>query len=136
MTENCPDRALDEPRSLVTSGGTLQLSLHEVPVRRPGDNEVLVRIEASPINPSDLGLLVAGADMSEATVSGTPQRPVVTAPIEAPHALTARLDQSRYCEDVAPPAIPTVFPMRACAAGHSALVHTAAAHGFRHSEGG
>jgi NADPH:quinone reductase len=95
MTAELPAEAL-ELRSLVTSGGTLELSLQEVPVPDPGPNEVLVRVEASPINPSDLGLLTAGADMSTATVAGTPERPVVTAPIAeaALGALSARLDQS------------------------------------------
>jgi NADPH:quinone reductase-like Zn-dependent oxidoreductase len=95
MAGNLPDKAL-ELRSLVTSTGTLELSLHEVPVPQPGDNEVLVQVEASPINPSDLGLLVAGADMTKATVIGTPERPVVTAPLGdgALKAFAARLDQS------------------------------------------
>ncbi|CAM3217786.1 NADH oxidase [Mycobacterium intermedium] len=95
MTADQPDSAL-ELRSLVTSDGTLELSLHDVPVPVPADNEVLVRVEASPINPSDLGLLVAGADMSKATVSGTPERPVVTAPVAAATlgALSGRLGQS------------------------------------------
>ncbi|SPM36049.1 NADPH:quinone reductase or related Zn-dependent oxidoreductase [Mycobacterium rhizamassiliense] len=95
MTADLPAEAL-ELRSLVTSTGTLELSLREVPVPTPGPNEVVVRVEASPINPSDLGLLVASADMSTATVAGTPERPVVTAPISAAavSALSARLDQS------------------------------------------
>src|SRR6202022_2808031 len=82
MTGDLPDTAL-ELRSLVTSGCTLELSLHEVPVPTPGANEVLVRVEASPINPSDLGLLVASADMTTATVAGTPERPIVTASLGA-----------------------------------------------------
>ncbi|PJE23328.1 NADH oxidase [Mycobacterium paragordonae] len=95
MTADLPDTAL-ELRSLVSSGGTLELSLHEVPVPKPGADEVLVRVEAAPINPSDLGLLVASADMTAATVSGTSERPVVTAPIgqSALKGLSARLDQS------------------------------------------
>ncbi|RZT12526.1 zinc-binding dehydrogenase [Mycobacterium sp. BK558] len=95
MAADLPDTAI-ELRSLVTSAGTLELSLQDVDVPTPGDNEVLVRIEASPINPSDLGLLVGGADMSKATVSGTPDRPVVTAPLPdgAVNAFAARLDQS------------------------------------------
>ena len=95
MAGDLPDTAL-ELRSLVTSGGTLELSLHEVPVPAPGANEVLVRVEASPINPSDLGLLIASADMTTATVAGTPERPVVTASVgEATlGALSARLDKS------------------------------------------
>ncbi|WP_055400038.1 MULTISPECIES: zinc-binding dehydrogenase [unclassified Mycobacterium] len=95
MSADLPDTAL-ELRSLVTSEGTLELSLHEVPVPTPGANEVVVRVEASPINPSDLGLLIAGADMTKATVAGTPERPVVTAPVgeTSLKGLSARLDQS------------------------------------------
>ena len=52
MAEDLPEASL-ELRSLVTSGGKLELSLHEVPIPAPGANEVLVRVEVSPINPSD-----------------------------------------------------------------------------------
>ena len=45
-------------QSLVTKEGTLELSLATIPVPKPADDEVLVRVEASPINPSDLGLVV------------------------------------------------------------------------------
>lgn len=45
--------------------------------------EVLVRVEAAPLNPSDLGLLFGGADMRQAKVSGTAERPIVTAPVSA-----------------------------------------------------
>jgi NADPH:quinone reductase-like Zn-dependent oxidoreductase len=38
-------------------------------------------VEAAPINPSDLGLLFAGADLAEATVSGSTDDPVLTAPL-------------------------------------------------------
>jgi NADPH2:quinone reductase len=93
MTADLPDTAL-ELRSLVTSRGTLELSLHDVPVPVPGDDEVLVRVEASPINPSDLGVLTAGADLSTATVTGTPERPVVTASMGAVAGLSARIDKS------------------------------------------
>jgi NADPH:quinone reductase len=95
MTADLPDNAL-ELRSLVTSRGTLELSLHDVPVPSPAANEVLVRVEASPINPSDLGVLIAGADMSTATVVGTPERPVVTAILkdDALEGLSARVDKS------------------------------------------
>src|SRR6476660_10469912 len=95
MTAGLPDSAL-ELRSTVTSQGTLELSLHEVPVPVPAANEVLVRVEASPINPSDLGVLIAGAVMSAATVAGTPERPTVTAPMGpgALAGLSARVDKA------------------------------------------
>ncbi|OBB11991.1 NADH oxidase [Mycolicibacterium setense] len=96
MTEALPETAL-ELRSLVTEDGTLELSLHEVAVPTPAQDEVVVRIEASPINPSDLGLLIPSAtDMSAATVAGTPDRPVVTAPLKegALSGLSARVGDS------------------------------------------
>src|ERR1700761_1683831 len=90
-----PDQAL-ELRSSVTSQGTLELSLRDVPVPKPAPNEVLVRVEASPITPSDLGVLIPAADLTTATVSGTPERPIVTAPLgpKVLDALSARVDQS------------------------------------------
>jgi NADPH2:quinone reductase len=90
-----PSTAL-QIRSLVTSTGSLELSLQSFDVPEPREDQVLVRVEASPINPSDLGLLFGGADMRQATASGTADRPVVTAPVSAAvlNALSARLDQS------------------------------------------
>jgi NADPH2:quinone reductase len=83
-------------RSLVTSEGQLQLSLEDIPVTPPGDNEVLVRVEASPINPSDLGLLLGMADLSTASQGGSADAPTVTADIPpglVKH-LGGRLDES------------------------------------------
>ncbi|MCZ6506797.1 MAG: NADH oxidase, partial [Acidobacteria bacterium] len=68
-------------RTTVKKEGTLELSLAEIPIPKPGDDEVVVRVEAAPINPSDLGLLFGPADVSTARASGTPERPVVTADI-------------------------------------------------------
>ncbi|MDP1875731.1 zinc-binding dehydrogenase [Phenylobacterium sp.] len=83
-------------RSLVKASGELELSLARVPVQPPGPGEVLVRVEGSPINPSDLGLLVSAADMSQAKASGTAESPVLTASIPAPYmkVVAARLDES------------------------------------------
>ena len=74
----------------------IDLRLETCDPSSPGANEVLVRVEASPINPSDLGLLIASADMTTATVAGKPERPVVTASIgdAALGTLSARLDKS------------------------------------------
>ena len=83
-------------RSTVTSEGRLELSLATIEVPDPGPDEVVVRIEASPINPSDLGLLFGPSDMRTAKASGTPEEPAVTADIPS-HLLAgvaARLDQS------------------------------------------
>ena len=83
-------------RSLLKKSGELELSLVNVPTPEPADDEIVVRIEAAPINPSDLGLLIGPADMSTAQASGTKDTPVVTAkmPEAAVRMMTARLDQS------------------------------------------
>lgn len=83
-------------RSLVKNTGELELSLVSVPVPTPADNEVLVRIEASPINPSDIGLLFGAADMSTVTVTQGEHGPVATAriPEKGMKAMAARLDMS------------------------------------------
>ena len=82
MTTEIPATAL-QLRSLVTADQNVELFLDPVDVPEPRANEVLVRVEAAPINPSDLGLLLAGADVTAAVESGTPDRPVVTAPLPA-----------------------------------------------------
>ena len=94
MTTVLPPTAL-ELRSLVRPEGELELSLEEVAVPAPGPGEVLIRIDASPLNPSDLGLLFGAADMSTAKVSGTAKRPVVRAriPDAAMKAMAGRLGQ-------------------------------------------
>jgi NADPH:quinone reductase len=83
-------------RSLIRRNGELELSLAEEPVPEPKPHEVIVRVEASPMNPSDLGLLFGAADMKTAKPSGTPERPVITAtvPEAAMKAMAGRLDQS------------------------------------------
>lgn len=83
-------------RSLVKESGELELSLARVPVGEPGEDEVVVRIDATPINPSDMGLLFGAADMSAAKYSGTSENPVVTAPVPEAvrRAMAARAGQS------------------------------------------
>ena len=90
------DRTALELRSLITPSGELEVSLAEVAVATPGPDEVVVRLEAAPINPSDLGLLFGAADMGTAAVSGTPARPVVTArvPEAGMKAMAGRLGES------------------------------------------
>ncbi|HYW26692.1 MAG TPA: zinc-binding dehydrogenase [Terriglobales bacterium] len=95
MSGQVPAQAL-QLRSLVTSSRTVELSLVDVDVPAPEPHQVVVRVEAAPINPSDLGLLLAGADVGQATAGGTTDRPVVTAPISAAaaRAVAARVGQS------------------------------------------
>jgi NADPH2:quinone reductase len=81
--------------STVKQEGMVEISLADVPIPEPQDDEVIVRLEASPINPSDLGLLFGPADMSTVQVSGTTDRPVVTAriPPRLMPAVAGRVDQ-------------------------------------------
>jgi NADPH:quinone reductase len=83
-------------RSLIRANGELEVSLQDVPMPEPAADEVLVRIEATPINPSDLGLLFGAADMSTAEVTGTPARPVLSArvPERLMKAMAGRVDVS------------------------------------------
>ena len=83
-------------RSTVKKEGIVEISLAKVPTPEPKAEEVVVRIGASPINPSDQGLLFGGADMSTAKASGTADDPVVTASISPAvlKALAGRLEQS------------------------------------------
>jgi NADPH:quinone reductase len=93
-TDNTP--ASLQLRSLIRANGELEVSLQDVPMPEPAADEVLVRIEATPINPSDLGLLFGAADISTAKVTGTPARPVLTArvPERLMKAMAGRVDES------------------------------------------
>ncbi|MET0335608.1 MAG: zinc-binding dehydrogenase [Rhizobacter sp.] len=95
MSQTIPSTAL-QLRSLVKKSGELELSLQSVPVPEPKDDEVLVRVEATPLNPSDLALLFGLADLSTAKASGTAVNPVVTATVHEKmlRGLAARLDES------------------------------------------
>jgi len=83
-------------RSLIKKSGDLEISLVTVPTPEPGPDEVVVRVEAAPINPSDLGLLVGAADMTTAKSSGTKESPVITAKLSEAgmKAMAGRLDES------------------------------------------
>ena len=83
-------------RSLIKKSGELEISLLQVPTPEPSADEVVVRVEATPINPSDLGLLVGAADMATAKAAGSKDAPVITArvPEAAMRAMAARLDES------------------------------------------
>lgn len=95
MTDSFPTTAL-QLRSLIKSGGELEISLARVDVLPPGADEVVVRIEASPINPSDLGLLFGAADMASARQMPGAQGPALIADVPEARlvAMTGRLDQS------------------------------------------
>jgi NADPH:quinone reductase len=83
-------------RSIIKKSGELEISLVEIPTPEPSADEVVVRVEATPINPSDLGLLVGAADLTTAKASGSKDAPVITArvPDGAMRAMAGRLDES------------------------------------------
>src|SRR4029079_6958153 len=83
-------------RSLIKKSGDLEISLVDVPTPEPAADEVVVRVEAAPINPSDLGLLIGAADMSTAKASGGKEARVTPArvPEGAMRAMAGRLDES------------------------------------------
>ena len=83
-------------RSLISKGGELELSLAKVDLPEPGPDQVLVKVEATPINPSDLGLLLGPADMATFKSSGSGDGIKVTAkvPAAALPFLATRLDES------------------------------------------
>ena len=83
-------------RSLITASGKLELSLVTLETPAPTPDEIVVQILATPINPSDIGLLFGAADMTTAKASGTSAQPVVTAsvPERFMKGMAGRLDQS------------------------------------------
>ncbi|MBA58976.1 MAG: NADH oxidase [Gammaproteobacteria bacterium] len=66
------DKISKEIRSTVTAEGEIEISIAHAEKPQPGENEVLIRVEASPVNPSDLGLLISfAADLDSLSVSGS-----------------------------------------------------------------
>ena len=85
-----------ELRSKITSGGELELWLEDVTTPELAADEVVIRVEASPINPSDLGVLLGPADLSTIRSGGTGDRPTATASIPRSRmaGVAGRLDES------------------------------------------
>ncbi len=83
-------------RSVIKTSGELQLSLVNIETPTPGPDEIVVRIQATPINPSDIGLLFGAADMTTAKASGSAAQPIITArvPERFMKGMAGRLDQS------------------------------------------
>jgi NADPH:quinone reductase-like Zn-dependent oxidoreductase len=83
-------------RSLVKSSGELEISLQTVATPEPGPEEVVVRVEATPINPSDFGLLFGAADLTTVKAAGTSAQPVVSAKVPGAgmKGMAGRLDES------------------------------------------
>lgn len=90
MIENIPSEGL-ELRTRISSNGQLRLSLAQVRVPTPGPDEILIRVEASPINPSDQGGLVGAADLS--TLKAEDGALTAQVPSQILGLLRGRLDQ-------------------------------------------
>ena len=85
-----------EIRSTVTSDGTVEISIVSTPMPVPSENEVLIKVEAAPINPSDLALLISfAADLDNIEFSGEDETPKTTIKIRPGlmAALKGRVDQ-------------------------------------------
>ena len=82
--------------STLTAEGELRLELKEQPMPIPGENEVLIRIEATPINPSDHGVMFGWASMASASSSGSGADTVLSAPVseQGMAVMKARIGQS------------------------------------------
>ncbi len=95
MTTTVPGDGL-QLRSLAKESGEIELSLVRVPTPPPRADEVVVRVEATPINPSDIGLLFGAADLATVAVRGGGEQTVVTAriPPAAMKAMAGRIGQS------------------------------------------
>src|SRR6185437_248810 len=84
-----------ELRSKITRAGRLELWLEEVTTPALQADEVLIRVEATPINPSDLGMLLGPADVATLEAGGTPERPSASAavPLNRLPSVAGRLDE-------------------------------------------
>lgn len=82
--------------STVKEAGELRLELKEQETPEPNADQVLVRVEATPINPSDLGVMFGFTDMSAATSTGTGGDTVLTAPVseQGMRVMKARVGQA------------------------------------------
>lgn len=84
-----------ELRSTVGDDATITVALHEHELAAPDDDQVVVRVEAAPVNPSDMGVLFAGGDVSRAeAVAG--ELPAVRVPLDPGRmrALAARVGRA------------------------------------------
>jgi len=72
-----------ELTSTISEDNKLELALRDIEIPQPGENQVVIRIEAAPINPSDLGVMFSVADMKTASQSGSADRPVISADVPA-----------------------------------------------------
>ncbi|MDF1765559.1 MAG: zinc-binding dehydrogenase [Gammaproteobacteria bacterium] len=82
--------------STLTTEGELRLEMKEIEMPTPGENQVVIRVEATPINPSDLGVMFGWADMPNAKTAGSGNDTVLAAPVSEAgmKVMAARVGQS------------------------------------------
>jgi NADPH:quinone reductase-like Zn-dependent oxidoreductase len=82
--------------STLTTEGELRLEMKEIEMPTPGENQVVIRVEATPINPSDLGVMFGWADMANAKTAGSGNDTVLAAPVSEAgmKVMAARVGQS------------------------------------------
>jgi NADPH:quinone reductase-like Zn-dependent oxidoreductase len=66
-------------RSTLTADGNIRLTLDDVDLGEPGADEVIVRVDAAPVNPTDTYLMLSMADLSRASLEAG----AVVAPVPA-----------------------------------------------------
>ena len=91
------DNVSKEIRSMVTSCGNIELSIKTLEIPTPSADEVIIKVEAAPINPSDLGLLLSfAADVSSISTSGSGDETITSMKIHPAliGAMKPRLDES------------------------------------------
>ena len=91
------EQSSKEIRSKITSESVLELSIFNGEMPTPGENDVLIKVEGSPINPSDLGLLISfAADLDTLVTFGSGDEAVTTMKIHLGlmSAMKPRLDDS------------------------------------------
>jgi len=70
-----------ELRSTLTDDGNVTMGIRETDVVAPTDDQVVVRVDAAPINPSDLGMMLGGGDAREARAAGDDTHAAVSVPL-------------------------------------------------------
>lgn len=82
--------------STVRNDGVLELNIQTTELAACKDDEVLIQVEAAPLNPSDQAVMFAFADLSTARQTGSAAEPVIEAdiPKQAMPMLKARIDKA------------------------------------------
>ena len=81
-------------KSKISAEGLLTISIDEEEIPEPKDGEVLIKVQATPINPSDLGLLVGPADITSINEIEKGKKVEMRVPENLIRSVSARFDQN------------------------------------------